>query len=123
MITFNEHYVMDKNGNRVGVFLDIADYRKILEKLEELESIHASDTVKASRGEVIPSEQADDETEAEAQDWRALCGKYRDVLTPTEQFFREKQEEIELKERKLMKTVDTSVIQDARCKMQLNPES
>ena len=101
MITFNEHYIVDKNGNRVGVFLDIADYHKILEKLQEVASIRASDTVKAARDEVISSEQVDSETKAEAQDWRALCGKYRGVLTPTEQFFREKQEEIELEERKL----------------------
>lgn len=32
---------------------------------------------------------------------QTLCGKYRDVLTPTEQYFKEKQEEIELEEDKL----------------------
>lgn len=38
----------------------------------------------------------------EDKDWiQTLCGKYRDVLTPTEQYFREKQEEIELEERKI----------------------
>lgn len=58
MITFNEHYVVDENGNRVGVLLDIADYYKLLEELEELDSIRAYDAAKASGDEAIPFEEA-----------------------------------------------------------------
>lgn len=49
---------MDKNGNRVGVILDMKEYRQLLEALEELESIRAYDAAKASKDEAIPFEQA-----------------------------------------------------------------
>ena len=58
MITFKEHYVVDEIGNRVAVVLDISDYYKLLEELEELESICAYDAAKSSGGEAIPFEQA-----------------------------------------------------------------
>ena len=35
MVTFNQRYVVDESGNRVAVLLDIADYHKLLEELEE----------------------------------------------------------------------------------------
>ena len=53
-----ERYVVDEQGNRVGVLLDIADYRQLLEELEELESIRAYDAAKASGERAIPFEQA-----------------------------------------------------------------
>ena len=34
----DEQYVVDKNGDPVGVILDIGVYRKILEELEEGET-------------------------------------------------------------------------------------
>jgi len=58
VITFKERYVVDEKGNRVGVLLDMEDYCKLLEELEELESIRAYDAAKASGDEVIPFEQA-----------------------------------------------------------------
>lgn len=58
MITFKEHYVVDETGNRVAVVLDISDYYKLLEELEELESVRAYDAAKASGAEAIPFEQA-----------------------------------------------------------------
>ncbi len=54
----NEGYVVDENGARVGVILPIEDYRKLLEELEELESIRAYDAAKRSGDEAIPFEQA-----------------------------------------------------------------
>jgi len=51
---FREHYVVDENGNRIGVLLDLEDYQKLLEELEELESIRAYDAAKASGDEVVP---------------------------------------------------------------------
>jgi hypothetical protein len=40
MITFQERYLVDANGQRLGVFLDMADYQKVQEALAELESFH-----------------------------------------------------------------------------------
>lgn len=58
MIKFKEHYIVDENGNRVGVLLSFEDYRRLLAELEELESIRAYDAAKASGDEAIPFEQA-----------------------------------------------------------------
>ena len=58
-----ERYVVDEKGTKVGVLLDIADYRWLLEALEELESIKVYDEAKASGDEVIPFEQAVEEIE------------------------------------------------------------
>ncbi len=58
MVKLKERYLVDEQGNRVGVFLDISDYKKLLEELEELESIRAYDAAKASGDEAIPFEQA-----------------------------------------------------------------
>lgn len=57
MIKLKERYVVDEKGNRVGVLLDLEDYQKLLEELEELESIRAYDAAKASGDEAIPFEQ------------------------------------------------------------------
>lgn len=65
MSTSRERYVIDENGNRIGVILDIADYEKLLEEIEELESIRAYDAAKASGDESIPFSQAVDEIEQE----------------------------------------------------------
>ena len=58
MPTVNEGYVVDEDGARVGVILPIDDYRKLLEELEELESIRAYDAAKSSGDEAIPFERA-----------------------------------------------------------------
>ncbi len=58
MLKLKERYIVDEKGNRVGVILDIEDYRKLLAELEELESICAYDAAKASGEEAIPFEQA-----------------------------------------------------------------
>ena len=36
-----ERYIVDEAGKRTGVVLDIAEYRKLLEELEELETLRA----------------------------------------------------------------------------------
>lgn len=63
MKPFDEKFVIDDKGERVGVILTMEDYQKILEELEELESIRAYDEAKASREEAIPFEQAVKEIE------------------------------------------------------------
>ena len=60
-----ERYVIDEKGEHVGVLLDMSDYQKILEELEELESIRAYDAAKASGDEAIPFEKAIEEIERE----------------------------------------------------------
>ena len=67
MTPFKERYVVDENGNRVSVLLDIADYHKLLEDLEELESIWAYDVAKTSDDEAIPFEQAVTEIERDRE--------------------------------------------------------
>ena len=58
MITLKERFIVDENGQRVGVLLDIEDYRQLLEEVEELEAIRAYDAAKASGDEAVPLEQA-----------------------------------------------------------------
>jgi hypothetical protein len=67
MDAIKERYVVDKDGNRLSVILDWEDYRRILEELEELESIRAFDAAVAAGDEVIPFEQAVSEIESERQ--------------------------------------------------------
>ena len=58
MLSIKERFLVDENDNRIGVVLDMDDYRLILEELEELESIRAYDEAKASSEKAIPFEQA-----------------------------------------------------------------
>ena len=53
MIHIKERYVVDENGTKISVILDIEDYKLLLEALEELECIRAYDTAKASGDEAI----------------------------------------------------------------------
>lgn len=58
-----ERYIVDEHGNQIGVLLEITEYRRLLEELEELASIKAYDKAKASKDEVIPFKQALSEIE------------------------------------------------------------
>lgn len=58
MTTFEEHFVVDEKGNRVGVLLNIKDYEKLLEELEELDSLRAYDAAKSSDDEAVPFDDA-----------------------------------------------------------------
>lgn len=53
-----ERYIVDAQGNRVGVLLDIVEYERMLDELEELEALRAYDAATASGDEAIPFEQA-----------------------------------------------------------------
>ncbi len=54
-------YIVDENGKRVGIILDIKEYERMVEKLEDVEDARAADEVRAAvaRGEdeFIPYEQ------------------------------------------------------------------
>jgi hypothetical protein len=58
MINLKERYVVDANGDRVAVVLEIEDFQKLLEELEELDAIRAYDAAKASKDHSLPFEQA-----------------------------------------------------------------
>jgi len=58
MINIKERYLVDDDGNRVGVVLNIKGYHRLLQELEELDSIRAYDAAKTSGDEAIPFEQA-----------------------------------------------------------------
>ena len=58
MLAIKERYLVDENGVRVSVLLDMDDYRRLLDELEELECIRAYDAAIASDHEAIPFEQA-----------------------------------------------------------------
>ena len=58
MLSVKEQYIIDENGQRVSVVLEIGAYQKLLEELEELESIRAYDQAKSRDDEAIPFEQA-----------------------------------------------------------------
>lgn len=62
-----EQYVVDQNGNRTAVLLDVKYYQELLAALEEIESIRAYDEAKASDDEVIPFSQATEEIERQRQ--------------------------------------------------------
>jgi PHD/YefM family antitoxin component YafN of YafNO toxin-antitoxin module len=66
-VYLKERYVVDEAGNRVAVLIDIEEYQKILEALEELESINAYDEAKASSDETISFGQAIEEIESQRQ--------------------------------------------------------
>jgi hypothetical protein len=58
MLTIKERYVVDESGARISVLLDIEDYQRLLQELEQLECIRAYDAAKASGDNAIPFEQA-----------------------------------------------------------------
>lgn len=62
-----EQYVVDQNGNRTAVLLDVKYYHELLEALDEIESIRAYDEAKASSDEVISFSEATEEIERQRQ--------------------------------------------------------
>ena len=66
MVT-KEQYVVDENGKRTKVLLDVQYYHELLAALEETEAIRTYDEAKASGDEIIPFIQATDEIEQQRQ--------------------------------------------------------
>jgi hypothetical protein len=64
-LELKERYVVDESGCRIAVLLDIDEYQKVLDALEELEAISAYDEAKAEPDEVITFQQAIAEIESQ----------------------------------------------------------
>lgn len=64
MAVRGERYIVDEKGKRVGVVLDMAEYRRML---GELECIRAYDAAKASGDEAVTFDWARDEIGRERQ--------------------------------------------------------
>lgn len=64
-IAFEKQYVVNEKCDRIGVLLNLEDYRRLLDELEELDSLRARDAAKASGEEAIPFEEAIAEIERE----------------------------------------------------------
>ena len=58
MRKIHERFVTDSSGRRTAVLLDMEEYEKLLQELEELESLRAYDAAKSSGDEAIPLDQA-----------------------------------------------------------------
>jgi hypothetical protein len=58
-----QSFLVDADGNQVGVVLDMREYQAVLEELEELDAVRAYDAAKASGEQPIPFEQAIEEIE------------------------------------------------------------
>ncbi len=53
-----ERFVTDQRGGRLAVIVDLKTYKRLLEKVEELEEIRAYDAAKASKEKPVPYDQA-----------------------------------------------------------------
>lgn len=58
MISLHEDYVVDENGKRKAVVVPVAEWKQILEALEELDDIRAYDNAKAYPSDAVPLDQA-----------------------------------------------------------------
>lgn len=64
-LELKERYVVDETGSRIAVLLDIDEYQKVLDALEELEAISAFDEANSEPDEVITFQQAIAEIESQ----------------------------------------------------------
>ncbi|HSW10251.1 MAG TPA: hypothetical protein VLK32_05020 [Bacillota bacterium] len=60
-------FLVDDKGKQTAIILDIAEYEKLMEEIEELAAIRAYDAAIASGDEAIPFEQAVSEIERSRQ--------------------------------------------------------
>ena len=56
-------YLTDKSGKKVSVLISLKEYERMLDELDELNSIKAYDKAKASRQRFVPAEIAFNEIE------------------------------------------------------------
>ncbi len=65
MVKLKEQFLVDKDGNRIGVLIGMDDYRQLLEQLEELDAIRAYDAAKSANDDAVPFDEAVEEIERE----------------------------------------------------------
>ncbi len=70
---FRERFMVDAEGSRVGVLLNLKDWRRSLQELDELESVRAYDAAKASEDEMVPFERAVAQIERQSYSNRSGC--------------------------------------------------
>ena len=58
MISLHPEIIIDNQRHNKSVLLSFPEWEKIVDELEELEDIRAFDTIKSSKQESIPFEQA-----------------------------------------------------------------
>jgi len=58
-------FVIDEQGNRTAVLMDIQQYNELIEAMEELDDIHAFDEALASAEKPVPLDNALSDIEAE----------------------------------------------------------
>lgn len=63
MATRPARYLVDEEGKRIAVVVEIAEYEQLLDALEELGAIRAYDAAKAEGDDFLPLEQALVETD------------------------------------------------------------
>lgn len=68
MMRLKERCIVDANGTRIGVLLDLEDSHRVLAELEELAAIRADDAAKTSGDAALPLEQALAEIEKDRHD-------------------------------------------------------
>jgi hypothetical protein len=51
-------FITDNNGNKLGVFLPMKDYNKMIEELDDLEDVKLYDKAKADNEPSIPIDEA-----------------------------------------------------------------
>ena len=55
-MSIRERFIVDRDGKKTAVILDIEEYERLLEELEELEDIRDYDAALAEDGEKVPFE-------------------------------------------------------------------
>jgi len=58
MLAVHTDFVVDRKDNRKAVLIPYAEWKNLMEDLDELEDIRAYDRAKARKDEAIPFEQA-----------------------------------------------------------------
>lgn len=58
MLTVHPEFVVDKKARKKAVLVSLAEWRRLMEALEELEDIRAYDKAKSRREAVVPFEDA-----------------------------------------------------------------
>jgi len=53
-LSIKERFVVDRKGKRLGIYLEMADYRRLLAQAEMAESLAAYDAAKRSGDKAIP---------------------------------------------------------------------